>query len=158
MRELDRTWWKQLGVTLGWIGVAVLLGILMHVFLSPAHARWREEYAQLSPQERQWWRDQKNPQTHVPCCSTADGTYAQEDIRNGVYWTRFKYEVTRTGQDETTRKEELDSGWMEVPKEVILDTTPNMHGAPAVWWGVNYPGQGGAPVPFIRCFAPGAKG
>jgi hypothetical protein len=39
MRQLDRTWWKQLGFTLGWLGAALVLGALMHVFLPPAHAR-----------------------------------------------------------------------------------------------------------------------
>lgn len=154
MRQGTRDRWLQFGYTAGLIGIAAALGFVFHIVA--AQARWREEYAQISPQEQKWWREQKNPQTHIPCCSTADGTYAQEDIRAGVYWTRFQYEVTLTGQDETSRKEERDSGWLEVPKDSILDTTPNMHGAPAVWYGINYP-TGGTPVVFIRCFAPGGK-
>jgi hypothetical protein len=138
-------------------GIAVVIAVAVAMFLLTlgmrAHAHWRPEYAQMNPLEQQWWKDQHNPTTKINCCSNADGTYAEEDIRDGHYWTKFKYRVSGDSGAEV----EKTSDWMEVPTDTILDTTPNIHGAPAVWWGVNYP-TGGTPTPFIRCFAPGAKG
>jgi hypothetical protein len=67
------------------------------------------------------------------CCNEADGTYAEEDIRNGVYWTRF----------------ELTGGeWIAVPADVVIKD-PNRNGAPVAWW---YFQEGKLQ---IRCYAPG---
>ncbi len=139
-------------LTLIWLSAA-LLGFIFYVFVGEAMARWRPEYAQMDPREQQWWSNQRNPVTKKPCCSYADGTYAEEDIRDGHYWTRFKYRVTEAGINEI----EKTSDWMEVPADTLLDTVPNIHGAPAVWWGVSYR-AGKTPIPFIWCYAPGAKG
>jgi hypothetical protein len=66
-------------------------------------------------------------------CNEADGTYAEEDIRNGVYWTRF----------ELTKGE-----WIPVPADVLIKD-PNRNGAPVAWWCF----QDGKLQ--IRCYAPG---
>jgi hypothetical protein len=60
------------------------------VLCVPALARDNGQYNSVAPEVRQWFRAQKSPKTGGLCCNEADGTYAEEDIRNGVYWTRFE--------------------------------------------------------------------
>ena len=55
------------------------------VLCVPALARDNGQYNSVSPEVRQWFRSQKSPKTGGLCCNEADGTYAEEDIRNGVY-------------------------------------------------------------------------
>lgn len=122
-----------------------LAGLLCCVGL-PAFAVWRPEYAELySPAEREWFRSQRNPQSGISCCSEADGTYAEEDLREGAYWTRFEYKR----RDGTNLEYPVRSEWMKVPPEVVIHDA-NRHGAPTVWW-YYLNGQVG-----IRCYAPGA--
>jgi hypothetical protein len=59
------------------------------VLCDPALARDNGQYNSVAPEVRQWFRAQKSPKTGGLCCNEADGTYAEEDIRTGVYWTRF---------------------------------------------------------------------
>ena len=98
----------------------------------PALARDHGQYNTVFPEIREWFRAQKSPKTGALCCNEADGTYAEEDIRNGVYWTRF----------EQTKDE-----WI-VPSDVI-SKDPNRNGAPVAWW---YFQEGKVQ---IRCYAPG---
>jgi hypothetical protein len=63
--------------------------LALFVLCVPALARDNGQYYSVSPEVRQWFRAQKSPKTGALCCNEADGTYAEEDIRNGVYWTRF---------------------------------------------------------------------
>jgi hypothetical protein len=59
--------------------------------------------------------------------------YAEEDIRNRVYWTRF----------------ELTGGeWIAVPANVVIKDS-NRNGAPVAWWYFE------AGKLQIRCYAPG---
>jgi hypothetical protein len=118
--------------------------LLLALLTTVASATWRPEYAQLDSGTREWFRAQKNPTTNVPCCSEADGVSAQEDIRDGRYWTRF---VTREG---------LDSGWMQVPEDAILRSS-NRNGAPVAWYAAKSAGAAGPSVLWIRCYATGAK-
>jgi hypothetical protein len=101
---------------------------------------WKPEYAQLNPELRQWFRDQKNPTTKVPCCSEADGSQAREDIRGEHYWVRFEARG-------------IDSEWMPVPDETIIRGA-NRNGAPIVWWYFDNGVQNLANL-RIRCFVPG---
>src|ERR1700722_896329 len=104
------------------VGLSGLVGLAGLLLLIPAisNAIWKPEYAQLPSDLQQWYREQRNPTTKVPCCSEADGARAQEDVRGDRYWIRFEARG-------------VDSGWQEVPFEVIL-LTPNRNGAPVVWW------------------------
>jgi hypothetical protein len=105
----------------------------LFVLCVPALARDNGQYNSVSPEVRQWFRAQKSPKTGALCCNEADGTYAEEDIRNGVYWTRF----------------ELTKGdWIPVPADVVIKD-PNRNGAPVAWWYVR---DGKVQ---IRCYAPG---
>jgi len=109
----------------------ILLALL--VLCAPALARNNGQYDNVSPEIRQWFRSQKSPQTGDFCCNEADGIYAEEDIRNGVYWTRF---------------EQTKGEWVPVPSEVVI-RGPNRNGAPVAWWYF----QNGKVQ--IRCYAPG---
>jgi hypothetical protein len=105
------------------------------VLCAPALARelYPGQYGNVPADVRQWFRSQKSPKTGGLCCNEADGTYAEEDIRNGMYWTRF----------DLTRGE-----WIPVPSDVVIHD-PNRNGAPVVWWFY----QDGRVQ--IRCYAPG---
>lgn len=122
----------------------LVIGIVVF-FSLPAHPRehYSGQYAQVDPAIRQWFRDQKIPGTQSPCCSEADGVYAEEDIRDGHYWTRFVAKQYNDGAPVV----ELLSGWMQVPDEAVIHN-PNRHGSPVVWWGWN----GNL---IIRCYSPG---
>ena len=109
------------------------IALALLVLSVPALARDYGQYNNVSAEVRQWFRSQKSPKTGGLCCNEADGIYAEEQIREGVYWTRF----------ELTRGE-----WIRVPPEVVLKG-PNINGAPVAWWYF----QDGKVQ--IRCYAPG---
>jgi hypothetical protein len=111
--------------------IRVVLLVLVLVLCLPALARDNGQYAQVSPELREWFRSQKSPKTGGLCCNEADGIYAEEDIRDGRYWTRWG-----------------GHGWQPVPEDVVI-RDPNRHGAPVVWWYVD---RGETK---IRCYAPG---
>jgi len=112
-----------------------MLGIvlLIVVLCMPALAReqYPGQYNNVAPEVRQWFRAQKSPKTGALCCNEADGIYAEEDIREGHYWTRWP------GED-----------WRPVPDDVVIHAG-NPHGAPVVWWYIE---RGETK---IRCYAPG---
>jgi hypothetical protein len=110
--------------------IRLLLAVM--VICAPALARDNGQYENVSPDVRAWFRSQKSPKTGALCCSEADGLYAEEDIREGHYWTRWG------GRE-----------WQPVPDEVVIQH-PNPHGAPVVWWYVE---KGEIK---IRCYAPGS--
>lgn len=133
-------------------GVALLVSTLLIgvLFFSAVMARVAQgqdhyighHYAQVDPKIRQWFQDQKSPQGH-PCCSIADGTFAEEDIRDGKYWVRFVAQ---------TRDGERAVDWMQVPDSAVI-LAPNFHGRPAVWYFWNEDDQSWS----VRCFIAGAK-
>ena len=128
---------------------AVLCLILMCsvVNAGPIGRQWAQENG-ISDEEKHWFSNQYvpgGPAKGALCCSIADGTYAEEDIRNGHYWARFMYKKWDIPSQQMV---DADSGWMPVPDEVILST--NHHGAPVVWWQMV-----GATL-TIRCYAIGA--
>src|ERR1700677_4494611 len=63
----------------------VVIGSVM-LLSAVASARDNGQWSQSDPATREWFRSQRNPTTKVPCCSEADGTYAEEDIRGDDYW------------------------------------------------------------------------
>jgi hypothetical protein len=107
--------------------------LLVLLLCVPALARDNGQFNQVSPEMRQWFRDQKSPKTGMICCTEADGNEAQEDIRDGHYWATWP-NVAPT--------------WYPVPDEVVI-RDPNKVGHPVVWI---YYEQGEVK---IRCFAPG---
>jgi hypothetical protein len=117
----------------------ILIGLILLVCFLVQYVSAREtypgQYAQVDPELRKWFRNQVSPATGTSCCSEADGTYVEEDIREGHYWIRF---------DKTEGK------WMPVPDEIVIHD-PNRNGAPVVWW---YYDSDQAMIGF-RCYAPG---
>lgn len=115
-----------------------LLGFIILALLAvAATARDNGQWAQSSPALRNWFKSQKSPATGAYCCDESDGTFAEEDIREGAYWTRCPTDSKCPIKD-----------WMPVPAEVVIHD-PNRNGAPVVWWLF----QDGKPQ--IRCYAPG---
>jgi len=125
---------------------SLLITVLVSI-VTPSLARtlYPGQWAQVDPAEREWFRSQTAPNSKIPCCSEADGTYAEEDIRDGHYWTRFAWHYSPNGVQPEI---EMHSDWMEVPDEVVIKDS-NRHGAPVVWWVKDYKLR-------IRCYAPGA--
>ncbi len=114
----------------------VLAAVTATVMLAPVHARelYPGQYDSVDPQVKEWFRSQRVPGSGILCCSEADGTYAEEDIRGTHYWTRWSIDGAMTP-------------WQQVPEEVVLPH--NKNGSPVVWWMYQ---DGGLK---IRCFAPG---
>jgi hypothetical protein len=116
---------------------------LLALFAMPCFARDLDgRWAQSSPADQQWFRSQKVPggmQKGVSCCDIADGTFAEEDIRNGgEYWVRYR------------TQEGVDVDWQRVPDEAVIRDAPNKFGRAVVWY---YHING---KPAVRCFIAGA--
>lgn len=126
------------------LGVCAVAGVAFAAQQSWGREQYPGQYAQVDPAIKKWFNEQKIPGTDESCCSAADGVYAEEDIRGGHYWTRFVAIQHNYGAPPI----ETDSGWVQVPDEVVIHD-PNRHGAPVVWWWLS----NGRPV--VRCFAPG---
>ena len=121
--------------------VSVLIAIAWFVAMrTGAYAHWRPEYAQASPDVRNWFKSQRAPTTNVPCCDISDGEFAEEDIRYdekgvGHFWTRWSKHLE----------------WMLVPDDVVIQE-PNKWGRPVVFWAEDSVNN----VMYIRCYARGA--
>lgn len=123
-----------------------MLNIFICLFLwvsTAALARDNGQWAQTTPDVRQWFQDQKvpsGPHKDQSCCSAADGEQVQEDIRAGQYWIKGGH----------------FPDWTLVPDEVVLKS-PNKHGQPIVWWASATYNNGAQTAPAsIRCYSPGA--
>jgi len=128
--------------------------VILTLMITSAPARDYGQYADLDPKQKQWFRDQKIPggTKGETCCSEADGTFAEEDIRDGQYWTRYRpktWSKNPITNKMTAREGEL-TAWEPVPPNALLDT-PNHNGLAVVWYYYN---NGKL---TIRCFAPGVK-
>lgn len=143
-----------------WLFLALLYGVsfAVGIMLAKVHAResYPGQYAQYDAEDRAWFQKQVSPKSGTACCSTADGTYAEERIEydeagKGHYWTKFvaKMNVYVNGKEE---QQDFPVDWMQVPDDVVI-TTPNKHGAPTVWWIYNAVTK----TFTIRCYAVGAK-
>lgn len=116
--------------TIAMFRVALAVGILTFPALAFDNGRFNHS----APEVRDWFRAQKSPKTGEHCCDEADGTYAEEDIRDGHYWVRW----STVGE------------WQRVPDDVIINS-PNRMGVPVVWWHYDHLGV------KIRCYVPGGK-
>lgn len=107
--------------------------LMLASLFSPTLARDNGQWKDIDPKVRQWFREQKSRQTGGYCCNESDGTYAEEEIREGHYWTRF---------------EQSNGKWIPVPDHVVI-RDPNRNGAPVAWWFLE------SGILQIRCYAPG---
>ena len=108
--------------------------LVASILICPAIARDDGRFNHLPVDLRDWFRSQQSPVSGERCCDEADGTYVEEDIREGHYWVRWS----------TVWQ------WQRVPDEVIING-PNRVGLPVVWWHYDHLGV------RIRCFVPGGK-
>lgn len=109
------------------------------------------EFAQYTDHERKWLRDQKIPNTNDRCCSEADGTKAQEDMKDGQYLVSFtacKYPYDEDTETQSVDPECRETGWIVVPAAAVIKG-PNEFGRPVVWW------YGELNAIQVRCFIPG---
>ena len=119
--------------------LAALAAMVVFCSLS-ARELFPGQYAQVDEQTRNWFRNQRVPGSTMLCCNEADGTYAEEDIRDGHYWTRFKIGYHQVE-------------WMQVPDEVVIHE-PNRNGSAVVWYLAHF-ANGNISSVTIRCFSPG---
>ncbi len=123
--------------------LALAIILMSSTALSHDHGQW----AQADPWLRDWFRSQKIPGTNQTCCNEADGVYAEEDIRDNEYWTRFKPCAPNINCAVTD--------WMRVPPHVVI-RGPNQSGAPVAWYVISWHGNPPVRTVTIRCFAPGS--
>jgi hypothetical protein len=132
-------------------------------FLIATHARGVErfpgQYAQVDPEISDWYRGQLVPggqSRGQSCCSQADGTKAESDVRPGhdgeLHWFAKFEACFYPGNNLPKVCRNID--WMEVPDEAIIEHSRNPTGSTVVWYSANfdYATQAIGEVK-IRCFA-----
>lgn len=135
MSDTERNW--------AWLTMAIISVIALLMWLSvviwPAHAFDSDQYMNVDPKIRDWFKAQKSPHG-VPCCDSADGHRTAYDMRpDNHYWVP------------------IEDDWYQVPDEAVIYNTGNPVGEAIVWYVV----QGPAPLSgrkssiYIRCFVPG---
>lgn len=123
---------------LGWLAarIAFLLTLIALLLVESARAHDHGQFGQYSEARDQWLRQQTNPKTSMHCCTQADASLVEEDIREGAYWIRW-------GQFD----------WVRVPDNAVLPY-PNPRGEPVVWWAPQW--KDNKMSPLIRCYSPGS--
>jgi hypothetical protein len=117
-------------------GAFAALAYLLGAFAIPhAHGRDNGQYAQVSPDIRDWVKSRRN-KSGTPCCDSADGYDAEWDNEGpgGSYRVR------------------IDGDWIVIPEEKVLDDIPNRLKVARVWYAKF---DGGV---HIFCFIPGTMG
>lgn len=141
-------WCEQIAITIGWLGIAVLLAAAFRVIL-PAHSAW-DRVAQewqpyldkMTPDQqrgvRGWFRGVRAP-NGVPCCNMADGHPTDYEPRaDNKFWIPDPIHL------------DLPRQWIPVPSEAVVHDAENPIGQAIVWWV-----QQGPDEVYIRCFVPG---
>ena len=98
--------------------IACLVLLLLTAYVAHAHDFEHGPFAQYTPKEQQWLKQQKRPGGGSLCCSEADGEQVDEEIRAGRYWVNSS----------KTRGE-----WLLVPTEAVI-LQPNPQGRPVAWY------------------------
>lgn len=113
--------------------------------LSGAEARWKAQYAQVSPEERAWYeRQQTTPETrarinaswYLICCDHSDTVNAQFQKKNGVW----QYQI------------EGETVWRDIPQDIVQPDVMTPHGKAVLF--VDATGRNFGPI----CFFPGGAG
>ncbi len=114
--------------------------------------RYPGQYADVDPDVSAWFDSQTVPGTHSRCCSDADGTRAEEELRGNRHWIWFVY-TRRDYSVYPPQVTDTPSGWREVPESTIIrDGQPSPTGTPIVWY---YTPDVAGKMLLIRCFKPG---
>lgn len=106
---------------------------LAFAFLSPAMARDNEQYKDVPPEIRAWFKSVKS-HAGIPCCDIADGHRTDYETRGNTY------------------RVPINGRWMDVPPEAVIDDSGNPTGDGVVWYS-EFNGN-----IFIRCFVVGPQG
>lgn len=121
------------------VALALILGsTLVGSFCPPAVSMDRGQYAQVSPEIRDFFNSLKS-KNGIPCCSTSDGKRVDDadwDSSGDHYRVR------------------IDGEWYDVPPEAVIDM-PNKFGGAVVWPVPQY--EGAPKKYFIRCFLKGTE-
>ena len=113
--------------------------------LLPASARWKEEYAKVSPDERAWYeRQQTTPETRARlhaswyqfCCDHADTVKAKFLLRQDHWFYQLDGETE----------------WRTMPQDIVQSDVQTPHSNAVLF--VDVTGHGFGPV----CFFPGGTG
>lgn len=134
--------------------------LLLATITAPTQAKWKPWMeAQYTPEQKKWFSEQRLPNSRSPCCSVADGSWAEEDTYLGddgkSHWkVRWALDPAETDPAKIKFTE-----WYNVPDEAVLPG-PNEWGRTVVWWSTidddgDYADSGNV---NIRCFKPGAGG
>ena len=149
---IDRSWWQQLGITLGLIAIAAFLGFHL-VLPSPAHAADQGYFNcfHLTDDQRSWFR--------LPgisrCCDLTDGMPVRfEERPEGTFVppygaSRVEAEACRDAPDVLWGEGPLGedrSAWVRVPDQQVLRKN-NPIGVGVIWWGPGYVMEHA-----VRCF------
>ena len=111
---------------------------LLLLLLGSTAVHWKPEYAQVSPEIRDWFQKQRSP-IGVPCCDISDGHPTEDDIRGNFYFVP-------NPMDE-------NGPWVKVPPEAVINGSKNPNGSAVVWYVI----QNGNTI-YVRCFVPGPRG
>ncbi len=113
--------------------VPIVAAIVVPITVAIAHEQYPGQYAQYTPQERDWFKSVRSP-SGVPCCNIADGHLTS--------WTQSpngQYIVPINGNQ------------VPVPPEAVVRTANPLDNA-IVWYVAV-----GNDI-FIRCFVPSSEG
>jgi hypothetical protein len=108
------------------LGVAFIAGIITAAS-GADNGQWKD----LAPEVRKWFQSPRI----APCCSLADGTRTDWDIKDGGYYVPVPWHPQ--GREY----------WERVPDGVVIHDAGNPVGVALIWYNVG--GQS------IRCFVPG---
>ncbi len=107
-----------------------LLLFVLLCSVGAAAARDNGQFTNVPEHIRQWFNEQRSPEFGALCCTMADGSETQEDIRSGQYWAT------------------IQGKWYPVPPSRVIHQG-NPVGHPVIWYTDTDYG------PIIMCFVPG---
>jgi len=127
--------------------LCALLGLMRH-----GHAHYSDEWKDLSPEMRSWFRGLHAP-LGAPCCDDADGHHVAD-----VDWESQC--ATIAGQEQCHFRVRLAKEWVDVPDKAVIHD-PNRYGQAVVWPAMNPASPDGyfrdaKGHILIRCFIAGA--
>ena len=135
----------------------VFTGLFAVLLSAVGREQYPGQYADMDPKLKKWFQDQRvphdgnGPNADAPCCSVADGTGAQEDIREGHYWVSWTLPEGKFWADGRPI-----TPYIQVPDNVVIKNSKSPIG-PVVWYALSIGLDGKVSEARIRCYVPGAK-
>lgn len=110
----------------------IILSLITTSALAAGNA---DQWKNIDPATREWFRDLKAPGAYVHCCDIADGHRTDWEIRPDGYYVPVPW---------MPKGKEY---WVKVPPETIIYDSGNPTGDAVIWYTTA--------VDSIRCFVPG---